>query len=165
MNSPGTGEFPAQMASNGENVSIWWCHHDVTRWRDMTCLWWKRCGYTSGSNKSIRYIIMMKLLNESDRKRTKVTNFKFVTFRRFWTPRHLMQSMITLLSLWQPCLTSQMLNDYQDYDGIRGNFKNTFMKDTNLNSHLMESYQAHTYLFGTQIGNKSISKVNRSPPI
>ena len=26
-NSPGTGEFPAQMASNAENVSIWWRHH------------------------------------------------------------------------------------------------------------------------------------------
>ena len=26
-NSPETGEFPAQMASNGENVSIWWRHH------------------------------------------------------------------------------------------------------------------------------------------
>ena len=26
-NSPGTGEFPAQMASYGENVSIWWRHH------------------------------------------------------------------------------------------------------------------------------------------
>ena len=25
-NSPGTGEFPAQMASNAENVSIWWRH-------------------------------------------------------------------------------------------------------------------------------------------
>ena len=25
--SPGTGEFPAQMASNTENVSIWWRHH------------------------------------------------------------------------------------------------------------------------------------------
>ena len=24
--SPGTGEFPAQMASNAENVSIWWRH-------------------------------------------------------------------------------------------------------------------------------------------
>ena len=23
------GEFPAQMASNAENVSIWWRHHDV----------------------------------------------------------------------------------------------------------------------------------------
>ena len=26
-NSPVTGEFPAQRASNAENVSIWWCHH------------------------------------------------------------------------------------------------------------------------------------------
>ena len=27
-NSPGTGEFPAQMTSNAENVSIWWRHHE-----------------------------------------------------------------------------------------------------------------------------------------
>ena len=27
-NSPVTGEFPAQMASNAENVSIWWRHHE-----------------------------------------------------------------------------------------------------------------------------------------
>ena len=27
-NSPGTIEFPAQMASNAENVSIWWRHHE-----------------------------------------------------------------------------------------------------------------------------------------
>ena len=25
----GTGEFPALMASNAENVSIWWRHHDI----------------------------------------------------------------------------------------------------------------------------------------
>ena len=24
-----TGEFPAQRASNVENVSIWWCHHGI----------------------------------------------------------------------------------------------------------------------------------------
>ena len=29
-NSPGTGEFPAQMASNAESVCIWWRHHEVT---------------------------------------------------------------------------------------------------------------------------------------
>ena len=28
-NSPGTGEFPAQMASNPENVSIWWSHYEI----------------------------------------------------------------------------------------------------------------------------------------
>ena len=27
-NSPGTGEFPAQIGSYAENVSIWWRHHD-----------------------------------------------------------------------------------------------------------------------------------------
>ena len=32
-NSPGTGEFPAQMASNAENVSIWWRHH--VEWIDQ----------------------------------------------------------------------------------------------------------------------------------
>ena len=29
-NSPVTGEFPAQRASNAENVSIWWRHHGVS---------------------------------------------------------------------------------------------------------------------------------------
>ena len=32
-NSPGTGEFPAQMASNAKNVSIWWRHHALASWR------------------------------------------------------------------------------------------------------------------------------------
>ena len=27
-NSPGTGEFPAEMASNAEKVSIWWRQHE-----------------------------------------------------------------------------------------------------------------------------------------
>ena len=30
-NSPGTGEFPTQMASYAENVSIWWRHHGTSR--------------------------------------------------------------------------------------------------------------------------------------
>ena len=29
-NSPVTGEFPAQMASNAENVFIWWRHHEFS---------------------------------------------------------------------------------------------------------------------------------------
>ena len=30
----GTGEFPAQMASNAENVSIWWRHHEnIQHWK------------------------------------------------------------------------------------------------------------------------------------
>ena len=31
-NSPETGEFPAQKASNAENVSIWWRHHVNNRY-------------------------------------------------------------------------------------------------------------------------------------
>ena len=31
-NSPEAGEFPAQMASNTENVSIWWRHHEFKLW-------------------------------------------------------------------------------------------------------------------------------------
>ena len=29
-NSPEAGEYPAQMASNAENVSIWWRHHVIS---------------------------------------------------------------------------------------------------------------------------------------
>ena len=33
VNSPGTGEFSAQMASNAEKVSIWWRHHaNMMKW-------------------------------------------------------------------------------------------------------------------------------------
>ena len=40
-NSPGTGEFPAQMASNAENVSIWWRHHvlRVLGWVRIGCFY------------------------------------------------------------------------------------------------------------------------------
>ena len=37
-NSPVTGEFPAQMASNAENVSIWWRRHVVQL--SKTCRDW-----------------------------------------------------------------------------------------------------------------------------
>ena len=31
VNSPVTSEFPIQMASNAENVSIWWRHHEFLK--------------------------------------------------------------------------------------------------------------------------------------
>ena len=37
-NSPGTGEFAAQMASNAENVSIWWRHHGIDAIRSESLL-------------------------------------------------------------------------------------------------------------------------------
>ena len=41
-NSPVTGEFPAQMASDAENVSIWWRHHMGIRmqWIASLCPHW-----------------------------------------------------------------------------------------------------------------------------
>ena len=46
-NSPVTGEFPAQRASNAENVSIWWRHHEISlsqrEYQSSTSLdflWW-----------------------------------------------------------------------------------------------------------------------------
>ena len=38
-NSPGTGEFPAQMASNAENVSIWWRLHVTSQTTPHTSPW------------------------------------------------------------------------------------------------------------------------------
>ena len=42
-NSPGTGEFPARMANNAENVSIWWRHHDHVQFNTW-------CGVMSPTN-------------------------------------------------------------------------------------------------------------------
>ena len=38
-NSPVTGEFPAQMASDAENVSIWWRYHMVRRNLFQISIW------------------------------------------------------------------------------------------------------------------------------
>ena len=55
-NSPVTGEFPAQMASNAENVSIWWRHHGYalpfwSHWDGLACN---------------RGMILVSLLNPTD---------------------------------------------------------------------------------------------------
>ena len=42
-NSPGTGEFPAQMASNAENVSIWWRHHGASCPHGTVSNWFNNC--------------------------------------------------------------------------------------------------------------------------
>ena len=40
-NSPVTGEFPTQMASNAENVSFWWRHHDSLLSGLNSGAWWR----------------------------------------------------------------------------------------------------------------------------
>ena len=41
-NSPGTGEFPAQMTSTAEDVSIWWRHHEWPVKTKSTDAIWRR---------------------------------------------------------------------------------------------------------------------------
>ena len=41
-NSTVTGEFPAQRASNAENVSFWWRHHSFDALRQHLNQWWPR---------------------------------------------------------------------------------------------------------------------------
>ena len=52
-NSPGTGEFPAQMASNAENVSIWWRHHLM-----LMFVWSFRCFQIGLSSCFLWYVFM-----------------------------------------------------------------------------------------------------------
>ena len=40
-NSPVTDEFPAQMASNTENISIWWRHHELCGLAVITTLYYQ----------------------------------------------------------------------------------------------------------------------------
>ena len=51
-NSPVTGEFPAQRASNAENVSIWWRHH---------VRWLISCKGVSIWNRVIQHVILIVL--------------------------------------------------------------------------------------------------------
>ena len=54
-NSPVTGEFPAQMASNAENDSIWWRHHERHR----------GCTYIIKYHTTYRFFLWGKQLTHS----------------------------------------------------------------------------------------------------
>ena len=64
-NSPVTGVFPAQMASNAENVPIWWRHHAHWIIHQMLC-WIIPClasepnQMTSGRNMLSKLILLQK---------------------------------------------------------------------------------------------------------
>ena len=62
-NSPGTGEFPTQRASNAENVSIWWRHHVLLNIpylfmisRTIVKFWYWRCHHTECLSKQIWWV-------------------------------------------------------------------------------------------------------------
>ena len=60
-NSPVTGEFPAQMARNAENVSIWWHHHVIfchLKWRQSRNQ--EICNFYPQSSKSVICIHMLQ---------------------------------------------------------------------------------------------------------
>ena len=53
-NSPETGDFPAQMASNAENVSIWWRRHGPQFRRRVTHVPWSMSGsLTHGGGENV----------------------------------------------------------------------------------------------------------------
>ena len=54
-NSPVTGEFPVQRASNTNNVSIWWRHHGMCH----TLLhWWVAAGTTSEPDTALSNLVL-----------------------------------------------------------------------------------------------------------
>ena len=60
-NSPETGEFPAQMASNAENVSIWWRHDRVSYVWCITQILHRRYGYKWNVRPLIRELLLLWL--------------------------------------------------------------------------------------------------------
>ena len=61
-NSPVTGEFPAPVASNAENVSIWWRHHECFRGacqitKRCNDLNYKSCSFETSRDLTIRCLI------------------------------------------------------------------------------------------------------------
>ena len=56
-NSPVTGEFPAQRASNAENVSIWWRHRETP----IVCWYrWEMYAVSIFSSKSALYAALFR---------------------------------------------------------------------------------------------------------
>ena len=95
-NSPGTGEFPAQSASNAENVSIWRRHHVILYLRCMEYLWFKHdlliwklkccidahwCVYSSTFGRCGSYIAVDNCI-EQGKKENQVNIFKYTVYMR-----------------------------------------------------------------------------------
>ena len=80
-NSPVTGEFPAQRASNAENISIWWSHHVIIGSQISTghcrkkTLQWRHNGRDGVSN----HLRLDCLFSRLSRRRSKKTSKLRVT--------------------------------------------------------------------------------------
>ena len=66
-NSPVTGEFPAQRASNAENISIWWRHHVMVNSLQVICIHLTRMikyqGSTDSDNRQVTRSIVKRFLS------------------------------------------------------------------------------------------------------
>ena len=71
-NSPGTGEFPAQMASNAENVSIWWRPDAYAAGSPYLIHWWTVVKWTL--RKKLQWI-----LNENNEISLKKMHLKIIS--------------------------------------------------------------------------------------
>ena len=61
-NSPGTGEFPAQMSSSAENVSIWWQWQWQWQWNNLYCQGtYKSCTESYDENKTSNRTIIHEI--------------------------------------------------------------------------------------------------------
>ena len=94
-NSPLTGEFPAQMTSNAENVSIWWRHHALSR-----CYNFVRSGHLGIEHPSpnvnltekssmwltpIGYQCMFRIFTEADNENLIRNYFYYITYFAIFT--------------------------------------------------------------------------------
>ena len=103
-NSPVTGEFPSQRASNVENVSIWWRHHIAwitwkgtlcksrNNWNVLACSWHELTSFLPRMNNYIHYKMWAEITYPfSKLKGTAVEVWKWATK---WIP-HFTGHMIT----------------------------------------------------------------------
>ena len=100
-NSPVTGEFPAQRASNAENVSIWWRHHVYGR------CWLLHCNATG-----VPFEIYDWILNRT----VDISDTLYIDFRS--SPDHCTKVLfngLDFIIIWLFCTEDSFTNWHQDY--------------------------------------------------
>ena len=65
-------EFPTQRASNMENVSIWWCHHDPGQDFQNMSLQWRYNDHDGVSNHQPHHCLLNRLFRRRSRKTSKL---------------------------------------------------------------------------------------------
>ena len=83
-NSPLTGEFPPQKASNAKNVSIWWRHYGLAgmpQRKAMSGLQWPKILYTLMDDNTVK--MTPWLIQHKQQFRNEVSILAFVQFDVF----------------------------------------------------------------------------------